>query len=965
MSRSNRLNRGLLAGVAGLALLGLSPPATAEGSQPAEAADGVGGFVARGTLVPVQTFSLANGLNVVFHIDRSDPVTAVVLAAHVGSARETPGRTGFAHMFEHLFFLNSENLGPGGLDRLSARVGGNGANGSTSHDATDYLQTVPNDALEKMIWAEADKLGYFINTVTDPVLAKEKQVVKNEKRQGVDNRPYGHTNAVILDALYPEDHPYNWSVIGSLADLDAATLDDVREFYRRWYTPNNATLVIAGDFDPVQARAWVEKYFGEIPRGAPAQRAQPRHARLAQTLRLMHEDNFATLPELTLAFPAVDQAHPDAAALEVLADYLTDGKDAPLNAVLIDEAQLTAEVAAELDAEQIAGAFMLSVQAFDGKDLDTVQAALDEGFARFEAEGVEAEALGRIKTMREAAFYGRLGSVLGKGRMLARDNATTGDPTFLDTRLARLRAVTGEDVIRVYRQYVASRSHVATSFVPKGQGALALQGSTVAEVVEEPIVQGAEAPVDPTAGQAEVARTPSGFDRSVEPPFGPAPVVAPPEIWKGALPNGLRLSGIENAELPLVEFELSIDGGRLLDDLAEPGAAALTARMLDRGTARRTPAELENAFKALGATVSVRAESERFLISGTALARNLQPTLNLVTEMLVEPRWDVAELTLAKAASLSALQASRAQPTALAARTMDLVMYGPDHILSRNALGSETSIAALTLDDLRAYLQRLSPDHARLRIVGDVDQATAETAAGALARRWAARPVTIPTYRTPPRPDQATVYFYDVPGAKQSVFTFGHPALRRADADFFPATALNYRLGGGGFASRLTQRLREGEGYTYGVSTGFEGGRGIGDFTLFSQVRSNVTQEAAVLARDIMRDYGVTFTPEDLEVTRAALGKSRARAFETAEAKLGVLEAIGDYALADDYLNGEAAVIDALTVDRIRSLADRWIDTEEMIYVIVGDAATQAPRLTALGYGDPVIINADVARMDR
>ncbi len=200
----------------------------------------------RGELVPVQTFTLPNGLSVVFHIDRSDPVTAVVLAAHVGSARETPGRTGFAHMFEHLFFLDSENLGPGGLDKLSSRIGGSGANGSTSRDATDYLQTVPNDALEKMIWAEADKLGYFINTVTDPVLAKEKQVVKNEKRQSYDNRPYGHTMSVIMGALYPADHPYNWPVIGSLADLDAATLEDVRDFYRRWYTPNNTTLVIAG-----------------------------------------------------------------------------------------------------------------------------------------------------------------------------------------------------------------------------------------------------------------------------------------------------------------------------------------------------------------------------------------------------------------------------------------------------------------------------------------------------------------------------------------------------------------------------------------------------------------------------------------------------------------------------------------------------------------------------------------------
>jgi len=923
----------------------------------------------RGELVPVQTFTLPNGLSVVFHIDRSDPVTAVVLAAHVGSARETPGRTGFAHMFEHLFFLNSENLGPGGLDKLSSRVGGNGANGSTNRDATDYLQTVPNDALEKMIWAEADKLGYFINTVTDPVLAKEKQVVKNEKRQSYDNRPYGHTMSVIMGALYPADHPYNWPVIGSLADLDAATLEDVRDFYRRWYTPNNTTLVIAGDFDPVQARAWVEKYFGEIPRGAEAERAAPRPAPLAQTLRLMHEDNFATLPELTLAYPAVARSSADAAALEVLAQYLTNGKDAPLNTVLIDDQKLTSNVGAYLDAGQIAGAFMLYVRAFDGRDLDTVQAALDQGFARFEAEGVNPETLQRIKTMREAAAYAGLGEVLSKGRALARNDATMGDPTYMDTSLAQLRAVTPADVMRVYRQYVAGRPHVVTSFVPKGHPDLALTGSTVATVVEEPIVEGAEAAIDPTAGQVTYAPTPSSFDRKIEPPYGPAPVVVPPILWTASPANGLKVSGIQNTELPLASFQLSIDGGRLLDNPQKPGAASLMARMLDRGTARRTPAELENAFKSLGATISVDASSERFLISGTTLARNLKPTLDLVTEMLVEPRLDPEELSLARAAALSDLQASRAQPTALASRVMNLVTYGPDHILSRNGLGTETSIAALGLDDLKTYLAALSPDHARLRIVGDVSPADATAAIADLTTRWTASPTTrattIPAYPMPSRPARSAVYFYDVPGAKQSVLMFGYPALRRADADFYPARALNYRLGGGGFASQLTQEMREAKGYTYGVSTAFTGGRQIGDFALSSSVRSNVTLEAATLARDIVRDYGAGYTPQDLELTRGALSKSRARAFESAQAKLGVLEAVGDYGLPADYLSTEAKVIDNLSVEQIKALAARWINTDAMIYVVVGDAATQASRLTALGYGEPILINDAVAAADR
>src|SRR5215204_5490869 len=294
--------------------------------------------------ISYEKFTLPNGLQVIFHIDRSDPVVAVSLTAHVGSAREVEGRTGFAHMFEHLLFLESENLGKGGLDKLSARVGGSGANGSTNNDRTNYFQTVPKDALEKMLWAEADKLGWFINTVTEPVLAKEKQVVKNEKRQSYDNNPYGHTSYVIDKAACPEDHPYNWQVIGSLEDLDNATLADVKEFYRRWYVPNNVTLVVAGDFDTVQAKKWVEKYFGEIKRGEKIEPQAKRPCAIRETARLYHEDNFARLPELTLAWSTVEQFHPDSYALDILAEYLSQGKKAPLYKVLVENKKLTSNV---------------------------------------------------------------------------------------------------------------------------------------------------------------------------------------------------------------------------------------------------------------------------------------------------------------------------------------------------------------------------------------------------------------------------------------------------------------------------------------------------------------------------------------------------------------------------------------------------------------------------------------------
>ncbi len=954
--------RHLLAGVAACALtaaLFAAAPALASEAAPATAAQDATPAAAP-SLLPHETYQLANGLTVIFNIDRSDPVVAVALTAHVGSARETPGRTGFAHMFEHLFFLDSENLGPGGLDRMSARIGGSGANGFTSNDITVYLQTVPNDALEKMIWAEADKLGYFINTVTDAVLTKEKEVVKNEKRQGVDNAPYGQTGPVIAEALYPADHPYSWSVIGSMADLNAATLDDVKAFYGRWYTPDNASLIISGDFDPAQARVWIEKYFGEIARGPGVPAETPRPSGLTQTKRLMHEDNFAQLPELTLTWPGVERNNPDAAALDVLTAVLTDGKEAPLNEVLIDEKKLTSAVGARSGNDLLAGEIMVSVRAFDGVDLDAVQTALDEGFKRFEAEGISPEVLARIKTSAETVYYGAIESVLGKTQTLAFYDRAGGS---IDTDLARLRAVTAEDVMRVYRQYVAGKPHVATSFTPKGKPELALGGSTVAAVVEEPIVAGAEPAVNQRADDKPYTRTASSFDRTVEPPAGPPPVVAPPTIWTAALPDGLQVSGIVNTELPLATFQLSIEGGRLFDDPKKPGAAALLARMFDRGTATRTPAELENAFKALGASVSVSAGDERFVISGRTLDRNLAPTLALVEEMLLHPRWDAAELELARAATLSDIQDQTSQPTAIAALLFDRIEYGADHILSQNALGTEASVAALTMDDLKAFqTNNLAPGLAHFRIVSPSDQTAVTAALDSLGRNWTARAATVPTWPRPAAPTASKVYFHDVPGAKQSVIIFGGPALRRTDPDFYAATVMNYRLGGGSFASRLTQQLREGQGYTYGVRSGFSGDERFGDFALSSSVRSNVTLEASTLARDIMRDYGATFTAEDLDVTRSAMSKSRARSFETAGAKLGVLANVGELGLPADYLAREAAVIDGMTVDQIKALADRYIDTDAMIYVVVGDAATQAERLKALGYGDPVMVNTAAAR---
>ncbi len=907
--------------------------------------------------IDYEKFTLSNGLEVIFHIDRSDPVVAVALTAHVGSAREKEGRTGFAHLFEHLLFLESENLGKGGLDKMSARIGGSGANGSTSRDRTNYLQTVPNDALEKMLWAEADKLGWFINTVTDPVLAKEKQVVKNEKRQGVDNQPYGHTSYVIDKNLYPEDHPYNWQVIGSLEDLQNATLADVKEFFRRWYVPNNVTLTVVGDFDPAQAKVWVEKYFAEIPAGEPIASLTPRPGKVETIQKLYHEDNFAQLPELSMTWPTVELYHEDAYALNVLTDYLSQGKRAPLNVILKDDRKLTSSLRMYNMTSEIAGQTLLSIRAFADKDLDDVAEAIAEAFAKFEREGISEKDLARIKAGQETSFYNQLSSVLGKGAQLAQYNIFAQNPGFVNEDIQRVLAVSTDDVMRVYRKYIKDKNYIATSFVPKGNVTAALEGSEKAAVVEEQIVQGAEESFDASV-QASYEKAPSTFDRSAEPPYGKTPEVKIPGVWKDSLANGLKVYGIENREVPLVQFNLVVDGGHLLDDPQKVGVANLVAQLLTKGTRTKTTADLEDAIAQLGATVYVYATAENIKISVNTLSRNFDAVMALVDEMILEPRWDAAEFELAKEAAKSQIQQQKASPDRVAGNEFNKLLYGEGNIRAENILGSMESVASITLDDLKAYHARyISPSVTRMHVVGDLDKAGIMGVLDHLAASWENVPVTVPAFEPSSKPTTATVYFYDIPDAKQSMVQVGYPALASTDPDYYPAVVMNYILGGGGFASRLTQELREGKGYTYGIRSSFAGGKVAGPFVISSGVRTNITYESVQLIKDILSQYPLTFSQEDLETTQSFLTKSNARAFETAGAKLMMLETISEYGWDAAYTKEREEIVKQMTVERVHELAKRYVDPDKMIWLIVGDAKTQLDRLEKLGYGKPVLLN--------
>jgi len=914
-----------------------------------------------GLSIDIEKYTLANGLDVILHRDDSDPVVATAIVYHVGSNREEPGRTGFAHFFEHMLFQDSENVGAGKFITEIGDMGGS-LNGGTWQDGTIYYEVVPSDGLERVLWMESDRMGYFINTVTEAGLENEKQVVKNEKRQGVDNRPYGHTDYVQLTNMYPEGHPYSWDVIGSLEDLQAATLADVRKFYEKWYGVDNATLVIAGDFDPETARGYIEKYFGELePRGEVTPPG-PMPASLDRIKKLYHEDNFAQLPELNQVYPAVEARHADFYALKLLASLLTEGKDSPLYKVIVDEQKLAPSASADYRDGEIAGTMNFQVRAFDGIDLDRVQAALFTAFELFSSEGFTDQQLERILTNQETDFYNNLNSVFSKAFRLARYNEFNGDPNRLATEIDRYRAVTREDIMRVFNTYVVNKNYVATSFVPRGQLDLALENSVKADVVEEQIVQGAEeaaaaASNDMAGTPSEPLSTPSRIDRSSKPAMGAEPVVKLPEVWTTHMESGLTLLGIEHNELPLVNLSVRIKGGHYLDDPAQTGTANLLTSIMMEGTAKRTPRELEQAIGDLGATINFGASEEYITLSASSLSRNFEAVAELMVEILLQPRWDEGEWERVRQQEISGVQQAGANPNAVAAVAFNRLLYGSDNILGSPASGSEESLLATTMDDVKAFYQNnLLANMASVHIAGDVTRERALKAFAGLVSEWQAGAVDFPVYTLPEPVAQPALYFVDIPGAKQSVIRIGSLAMKADSPDYYPATAINHGLGGN-FSAQLFQILRLQKGYTYGAYSDFNRRSHMGRFRANSSVRSNVTLESMQTFRELLSGYAPGFDAAALARTRTTLSKANARAFETTGSLMGVLQNISSYDLPTDYVAVQQQQLQDLSLEQAGELFAEYMDPQKMIYLVVGDAETQLGRLGELGLGEPALLD--------
>ena len=904
--------------------------------------------------LPYEKFVLENGLEVVLHIDRSDPIVAVTTVVHAGSNRERLGRTGFAHFFEHMAFNDSENV-PRGWNRKAIPDWGGQRNGGTWSDGTIYYEVVPKDAFDKILWIDSDRLGYMINTVTEAALEREKQVVKNEKRQRVDNAPYGYTQEVIRTALYPEGHPYSWTVIGSLPDLQAATLDDLREFYDRYYGAANATLVIAGDIDVEETRAKVERWFGEIRRGPDVEPLPPMPVTLEETKSLYFEDNFATLPELRITLPSVEAYHPDETALNALAQLLAGSKGAPLYDVMVNTRKLAPDVRASNRSNELAGEFVIATRANAGVDLDEVLQAIEVGLAKFEADGVNERDLQGIKIAEETNLYGRLSTVLGKSNQMAQDNEFARDPAFAVKSAERLGAVTAEDIMRVYTQYVKDQPYILTSFVPKGEVVLAVDGAEQATVWIEEVVSGVANEEVSQGEEADYKRTPSKYDRS-EPPFGDLPLLQVPDIWQAELGHGVELYGIENNETPLVNFIVNIDAGAAFDEQGKEGAAALLARLLNEGTQTRTSADLEQALSLLGSGIEIDATHDEIRIRGTSLARNFDQTIDLVTELLSAPRWQEADFERVKAATLTDIRGREASPGAIGRQAFDQLLYGATHPLGRPADGSINSVGALTLSDLQAYYEDMLSASARIHVTGNITSDDAMMAFEQVADVFERTPVARPGLEIPEQDAAGKVYFIDVPSSKQSVIYAGKMTVPTTHPDANPLQFANEKLGGG-ISGDLAQVLRIEKGYTYGAYSSVSDGLDPQAFRAATSVRANATEASLRLIRDMLTAYGPDFNDDFVELTQQKLLKENTRAYESLTAKLGMLQEISKYGKPVNFLEIEQQELLNMPLVEYRRVIAEHLQEPEMTYVIVGDGATQLDPVRAFAGGAVTVLD--------
>ena len=896
------------------------------------------------TIIPYQKFVLDNGLTLILHSDNSDPLVHVDITYHVGSGREDLGKSGFAHFFEHMMFQGSENVADEQHFKLVTEAGGT-MNGTTNTDRTNYFETVPANQLEKMLWLEADRMGFLVDAVTQEKFEVQRETVKNERGQRVDNRPYGRLNERVSEALYPAGHAYSWPVVGYLDDLNRVNVNDLKAFFLRWYGPNNATLTIGGDINITETLVLVKKYFGSIPRGPEVAMPEKSVLEITEDRYISMEDN-VHLPLLYMTYPTVSLRHADEAPLDVLSSILGGGKASLLYKNLV-KTQFAVQAEVSHPCAELSCTFSLYAlpHPASGKSLSDIENVIRDTLVEFEQRGVEDDDLLKAKADMEASFIFGLQSVSGKVSQLAANQTFSNNPNYIAQDIARYNNVSKEDVMRVFKKYIKDQHGVIMSVVPNGQlSAIAAKDNFV------PGPRSAGDGASTSEDDIAVRKGVDDFDRSIIPIAGANKAVDIPEMWQHNFDNGISILGAQSSETPTTSVLLKIPAGHYYNVKNTAGTAGLVASMLKESTTERSAEEMSKALQKLGSSIYISAGNLYLNINISSLTKNLDATLTLVNEQLRAPAFLESEFERLKSNAIQGTLNNRKDAGYLASTAYRQLLNG-DNIASMPSSGNEKSLTNISLDDVKAfYQQQVKPFGGQLIAVSDLGQAEL-TKSLSILEDWEGKAVDLNLSLPEGDGKMGVIYLVNKDDAAQSAIRIGKRSMTEdITGEYYKSSLMNFALGGA-FNSRINLNLREDKGYTYGARSYFNGGKLSGYYTATAEVRADATDKSIVEFINEIKDYSERgITDDELMFMRNSINQKDALKYETPRAKLAFLAQILEHDLTPDFVRQRAEIVTNITKAEINALAKKHLAVDDMLMVVVGDAKTLRPQLKALGY---------------
>ena len=897
--------------------------------------------VGKEIVIPYKKFILSNGLTVVVHEDHSDPIAYVDVTYHVGSNREQQGRSGFAHFFEHMMFQGSKNVADEQHFKIITEAGGT-LNGTTNSDRTNYFETVPSNQLEKMLWLESDRMGFLLDSVTQQKFEVQRATVKNERGQNYDNRPYGLVNEKTGEALYPKGHPYSWTTIGYIEDLNRVDVNDLKRFYMRWYGPNNAVLTVAGDVNTADVVKMAEKYFGSIPRGPEVKNMQKQTALLSENRYISYEDN-VRFPMFKVNYPTVPSMDKDEVALEVLGQILSSSKSSPLYNTFI-KSQKAVSADAYNYSRELAGQFEIIIRANAGTKLTDIETMLNQSLIEWEKTGVTDDDIKKYKASYQSNLYSSLSTVQGKGAQLAAFQTFAGNPNYLKTEIANNLSVTKEDVMRVYNTYIKGKFAVKLSCVPKGKSDLNA-GADNWKMYERTIEQESE-----EYKNLSYTEPKDNFNRTKMPMAQVSKLVPLANYWTSNFTNGIKTIGINDSDIPKVNIQFSMPLGHRFEPIEKSGLAVLLTSLLEESTQKHSSEEIGNMLERLGSDVSFSANDNELTMTISSLKENIDSTLKIAEEMLLYPKFDQVDFELVKKEQLDAISNQLTQATSIANTVFAKLLNGSGNNLSISTIGTTESVSSILLDDVKNYYKHFSGFNAVLAISGDIDQVSVLKKLSFLNTLKSVSSLSLTSSQFP-EIDKTRLYFVDKKGAPQSEIRVGCMSLQYdATGDFFKSTIMNYAFAGA-FNSRVNFILREVKGYTYGARGAFYGNKFVAPYTIGAGVRSNATDSSLVIMIDELKKYSEEGIHHDeLEFTKNAMAQSDALKYESPFQKLSFVKRLIDFGLDKSFVSKQSEILKTIKKSEIDALAKKNLPYNKMAILVVGDKASNFEKLSKLGY---------------